>query len=359
MLCDNSDSSYLPLGNYYFIHPSLGLHGQPLSTKSIYNDLNDSNAHSETNIFGLNKERSRLLRRLDVSWAVLPLFTQLHDVRASYCSSLRAAAGLSPQHPDMYDSQYYGRFSEIHSNDPYSSALAAAVISATASSSNGWTSTSPFMIAQREERRKSQQQRMKLHGEKVVRQKESQIEARSFKDKKGQSYDEEVGHYEIDKWQGFQQPSKETKTMPRLVSRRANSFHDRGNGTVSIRTEEQNSRSLAHDSNRAEENMQRSRDRQQESPTKIEQEQSMHDSRGSAKKSTEVEEELVDGEDDKSEELTAFLALAKLSHVEDRLREEGYEEVDDFTEANDKDLAECGLKKPEIKRLRRYLPNRN
>ena len=69
----------------------------------------------------------------------------------------------------------------------------------------------------------------------------------------------------------------------------------------------------------------------------------------------------VINQQDKSDQLTAFLALAKLSHVEDRLREEGYEEIDDFTDATDADLKECGFKKPEIKRLRRYLtsPTKN
>ena len=32
-----------------------------------------------------------------------------------------------------------------------------------------------------------------------------------------------------------------------------------------------------------------------------------------------------------------------------------YEEVADLGEADDDDLAKCGLKKPEIRRLRRYM----
>ena len=71
--------------------------------------------------------------------------------------------------------------------------------------------------------------------------------------------------------------------------------------------------------------------------------------------SFDEDEDEDTNQQDKSDQLTAFLALAKLSHVEDRLREEGYEEIDDFTDATDADLKECGFKKPEIKRLRRYL----
>jgi len=32
-----------------------------------------------------------------------------------------------------------------------------------------------------------------------------------------------------------------------------------------------------------------------------------------------------------------------------------YEEVDDLGDADDDDLIKCGLKKPEIRRLRRYM----
>jgi len=50
-----------------------------------------------------------------------------------------------------------------------------------------------------------------------------------------------------------------------------------------------------------------------------------------------------------------FLELAKLGQHESRLRQEGYEEVDDLVDAADADLVACGLKKPEVRRLRRYL----
>jgi hypothetical protein len=53
--------------------------------------------------------------------------------------------------------------------------------------------------------------------------------------------------------------------------------------------------------------------------------------------------------------LAVFLALAKLSQHEATLRLEGYEEVDDLADADDEDLLRAGLKKPEIRRLRRYL----
>jgi len=53
--------------------------------------------------------------------------------------------------------------------------------------------------------------------------------------------------------------------------------------------------------------------------------------------------------------LLQFLTTAKLSHHELNLRAEGYEEVDDLDDAEDSDLLKCGLKKPEIRRLRRYL----
>lgn len=68
------------------------------------------------------------------------------------------------------------------------------------------------------------------------------------------------------------------------------------------------------------------------------------------------EEEEEDEEDEPSaSNLTVFLALAKLSQHEATLREEGYEEVDDLADADDSDLLRAGFKKPEIRRLRRYL----
>jgi len=50
-----------------------------------------------------------------------------------------------------------------------------------------------------------------------------------------------------------------------------------------------------------------------------------------------------------------LLDLAKLAQHESRLKEEGYEEVDDLVDATNADLIACGLKKPEVQRLRRYL----
>ena len=58
---------------------------------------------------------------------------------------------------------------------------------------------------------------------------------------------------------------------------------------------------------------------------------------------------------DEARSLSAFLAGAKLLVHEAVLRLGGYEEVADLAEAEDDDLVEMGLKKPEVKRLRRYL----
>jgi hypothetical protein len=73
----------------------------------------------------------------------------------------------------------------------------------------------------------------------------------------------------------------------------------------------------------------------------------------------EEEEEEAEEEEEEEEELTnnllEFLTMAKLANREPRLRAEGYEEVDDLVDADDHDLVKCGLKKPEIRRLRRYL----
>ena len=60
-------------------------------------------------------------------------------------------------------------------------------------------------------------------------------------------------------------------------------------------------------------------------------------------------------EGDESRSLSAFLAGSKLLAHEAGLRAGGYEEVADLDEADDDDLAGIGLKKPEVKRLRRYL----
>ena len=53
--------------------------------------------------------------------------------------------------------------------------------------------------------------------------------------------------------------------------------------------------------------------------------------------------------------LEDFLEGAKLLPHQQRLKDEGYEEIADLDEAEDNDLLELGLKKVELKRLRRYL----
>ena len=53
--------------------------------------------------------------------------------------------------------------------------------------------------------------------------------------------------------------------------------------------------------------------------------------------------------------MAAFLEEAKLSAHLKALSGGGYEELGDLAEAEDSDLLELGLKKPELKRLRRYL----
>ena len=53
--------------------------------------------------------------------------------------------------------------------------------------------------------------------------------------------------------------------------------------------------------------------------------------------------------------LAAFLERAKLSKHQASLEEEGYADTADIIEATDDDLAGCGLKKPELRRLRRTL----
>lgn len=54
-------------------------------------------------------------------------------------------------------------------------------------------------------------------------------------------------------------------------------------------------------------------------------------------------------------DLEIFLTSAKLSAHMTSMKAAGYEEVFDLDEAEDSDLLELGLKKPEVKRLRRYL----
>jgi hypothetical protein len=55
------------------------------------------------------------------------------------------------------------------------------------------------------------------------------------------------------------------------------------------------------------------------------------------------------------EELAALLARVKLERFAAALQEEGYVFVDDLADAEDGDLAALGLKKPEVKRLRKAL----
>ena len=53
--------------------------------------------------------------------------------------------------------------------------------------------------------------------------------------------------------------------------------------------------------------------------------------------------------------MDTFLESANLSKHQAKLEEEGYEGLDDLRDADDKDLAACGLKTAEVKRLRRTL----
>ena len=56
--------------------------------------------------------------------------------------------------------------------------------------------------------------------------------------------------------------------------------------------------------------------------------------------------------------MVQFLEEAKLTAYASVLYDAGYSELTDLREADDVDLGELGLKKPEIKRLRRYLKER-
>ena len=67
------------------------------------------------------------------------------------------------------------------------------------------------------------------------------------------------------------------------------------------------------------------------------------------------QESVKDGEKDGRSTFAEFLERAKLLKYQARLDEEGYVDMVDLAEAEDDDLAECGLKKPEVKRLRRTL----
>ena len=53
--------------------------------------------------------------------------------------------------------------------------------------------------------------------------------------------------------------------------------------------------------------------------------------------------------------LEEFLSGAKLLPHFKKLKDEGYEELADLDEADDADILDLGLKKVEVKRLRRYL----
>ena len=53
--------------------------------------------------------------------------------------------------------------------------------------------------------------------------------------------------------------------------------------------------------------------------------------------------------------MVELLEEAKLTAYASVLHDAGYYELTDLREADDVDLGELGLKKPEIKRLRRYL----
>ena len=73
-------STYLPLGDHYFYHPTLGLAEAPLRQPFV--DLAASPA------------APALLRRLALSWSVLPLAPQLHHPRTAYAAAARRSADL-------------------------------------------------------------------------------------------------------------------------------------------------------------------------------------------------------------------------------------------------------------------------
>lgn len=318
--------------------------------------------------------------------AVLPLFMQLHDVHTSYCGGMRSAAGvpllLHDEDGDRSSTSIV-RFLGSSAHDPYSTAIASAVAAAGASalgrSSNSASSPSSlsFMTAQRRQQQRLQRQQEKEQQREKERQHQRQEEEHlnkehQEKNEKKEPLSRRFGSNQ--RPQSFEEPPLDPKG--RGANRNKPSSFSTGdeinsrpvsatfNGRVapgSNRSDDDDDQTIKKYSRRSKaQNMpKRSVSFREEEVEYYEKARTKHNDEGDS--DADGADDDVINQQDKSDQLTAFLALAKLSHVEDRLREEGYEEIDDFTDATDADLKECGFKKPEIKRLRRYLtsPTKN
>jgi hypothetical protein len=344
---------------------------------------------------------------------------QLHDVKSSYCGGMRAAAGVplllsDEEDEDHYDGRASGsshRFTGSLAHEPYSAAVAAAVAAATVSvgssdagalsSSSSPSSSLSYMTAQRRQQQKVQRQEerqrqlQREQWKKQIREEEEEHEQEQRRQRqlgekqRSKSFHEKQVTFDTQSGDRMRLMTKSSRSfaMPRGASARASgggsrdtpfSAYDQSRGEKGEEREQHGRRKYFED-----EDDPTTGTRQEQEGISIGNESDGEDwdragaserieeeemARRSVREEVEDDEQQEeDGDDDsegdehenaqeKSNQLTAFLALAKLSHVEDSLREEGYEEIEDFTDASDADLKECGLKKPEIKRLRRYLP---
>jgi len=285
---------YLPLGDYFFLHPCLGyLSTQPLSVHEASPGSAEGDqpqgAHPQgAQLQGAQPQGQRgvLLRRLDMSWAVLPIAWQLHDPSSAYADGTRLSAGLSP--PGTLP-------------PPASSA-----------------STSPQQqkhLAAAVERKRSDSKH--AEGPSKASSFTSSPAAAASAKRQTAATAKRVG------WSSHEE----------AMSAAGGDFLPPRSGREEEEEEE-------------------------------EEEEKEGLSGGAGRRGQEQRKEDGDGDGEEATKrslgvsvnhLLEFLTTAKLSHHELNLRAEGYEEVDDLDDAEDSDLLKCGLKKPEIRRLRRYL----
>ena len=327
-------AAYLPLGAFVFLQPSFNRsagtsRAAAVAAKGSTTGGGEGRGASAVEVvasrpleqWSVEPRQShvgtQLLRRLSVEWGVLPLAPRLHDCRSRYAHALRTACGLEApprQLPAGYAPPTGERTLQHRSSrgDPQPQP----------SHSNAPATVSPGSTSSLSSRGSGR----------------SSGDRSSGNSNRGARRDSPPSAAAL----AASAAMAATAVSPHSsdLLRRSGS----GNGSFSEREQRQ----AAH----ARSSPGSSRGSQHRSNSGSRSGGPCDQGHGSVNDNDDDEE---DADEPSASNLTVFLTLAKLSQHEATLREEGYEEVDDLADADDSDLLRAGFKKPEIRRLRRYL----
>jgi len=327
-LLSSGSACCIPFGDYYFIHPSLGISSEPIS--QWYSDPS------------LHFNGQKLLRRLVLPWSVIPLAHQLNDVDI-YCQLCLESAHLEAP-PELVSA-------------PQDDSLDNEIV----------LDEKGILLRQKQELKRqrqllkeeeeSQKQMMKNSEPKIkpILKKSENGHDNITKSKQRTSrfeHSDEEAHR--NKILNSQSTTTTTTTRRRRHSRdgtHSEPHHARRKSHSPASHSTTDHKSTEHkttpSSSRARSN----------SPKKEKKTTTSLNPIAAPAPFFQYEEE----EEDESHsnmppsQLSAFLSAAKLTQHISQLNKEGYLEIDDLEDADDSDLIHAGMKKPEIRRLRRYL----